>query len=196
MYKRIRRICGSDNVARPSCSAMVGTQQPHRYRLFLFDCETTGLDPRQERILEIAILRYEPFQSPESLVPYSSLVKCERTVTINAFRAHGLTSACTRYSPTFGEIWAGVLRYIAYWTEEGERPLLVCHNIRFDVNFMRRELVRHGIVYPEWDVVCSLEIARSLWAGEDVRLITLAKKAVCMKHLLRARIALGGMCGC
>lgn len=73
------------------------------HRIFLLDLETTGLDPRIDRIMEIAILRYEPFQSPECLCPYETLAKCEKTVSKKAFDVHGLTSSRTKNAPTFTE---------------------------------------------------------------------------------------------
>jgi DNA polymerase-3 subunit epsilon len=73
--------------------------------LVVFDLEATGLNKRMDRIVSIAILRYEPGKDPESKTYFLN-----PTIPIpeESTKIHGITDDDVKDAPTFAEM-AGVI---------------------------------------------------------------------------------------
>ena len=96
------------------------------------DVETTGLRPRQHRVIEIGLARYINGRCTER---YSTLVNPERRVPDYIRKLTGLTDSDLIPAPRFGQVAAEVVAFI------GDLPLLG-HNIGFDISFLNAELER------------------------------------------------------
>lgn len=96
------------------------------------DVETTGLQPRQHRITEIGLVRYERGRIVER---YSQLVNPERRIPDYIHKLTGLTNSELIAAPRFKQIAEAVVAFI------GESVLLG-HNIGFDIAFLNGELER------------------------------------------------------
>lgn len=155
------------------------------FRVFLIDCETTGLQPSSGRILEMAVWRYIPSQSPEFIYPLSTLVRHCEPIPSASTRIHGITNEMTMNAPHFLGAWSRILAYINTWAGKNETVLLVAHNARFDMSFIRAELERHNLPIPAWLVSCSLLLARYLWPTTSYKLHDLAHECGVQHHFLR-----------
>eukprot|EP00171_Calliarthron_tuberculosum_P013385 IDg13385t1 len=82
-----------------------------------------------------------------------------------------------RDSPTFAQVWPDLAEYVRDVSGTRGRPLLVAHNLSFDLRFLREELARIGETLPAWDFACSLrDVAHVLWPGQPGSLAALASR--------------------
>ena len=102
------------------------------------DVETTGLVPATERIVEVAILRYEDGVEVDR---WSSLVNPGRAISRIAVGIHGINNDKVASSPVFAEIAGEVAARLK------GLPLLA-FNARFDHGFLQIELARAGLATP------------------------------------------------
>lgn len=115
------------------------------------DVETTGLSPRYDRIVEVAVIRLSA--SGDEIDTWSTLVDPERDMS--AARFNGLSAADVRGAPTFAAIMPDVLGRIG-----GAR--LAAHNSRFDVNFLQAEVGRAGMTWQGASALCTMSVPYQL----------------------------------
>ncbi|MEO0543204.1 MAG: DNA polymerase III subunit epsilon [Pseudomonadota bacterium] len=122
-------------------------------REIIFDTETTGLDNREDRIIEIGAVELENrfitgrnfhvFINPQG-----------RQVHPDALNVHGISNEMLEDKPTFPQV-------IDEWYAFIGDAKLVAHNANFDVGFFNAEFERVG--FPKIDpdrVIDSLALAR------------------------------------
>lgn len=122
-------------------------------REIVFDTETSGLDPADDRIIELGCLELDN-RFPTGRVFHVFINPEGRAIHPDAQAVHGISSADLADKPAFKEIADGFLAFA-----EGAR--LVAHNANFDIGFVNAELGRLGqpLVEP-YRVVDTLAIAR------------------------------------
>ncbi len=96
------------------------------------DVETTGLKPRQQRVIEVALIRYKGGIEIER---YESLVNPDRGIPAYIANLTSITNGHVEDAPRFHEIADRVIEFIG-------DALLVGHNIPFDISFLNAELGR------------------------------------------------------
>ncbi|MEI6622592.1 MAG: 3'-5' exonuclease [Actinomycetes bacterium] len=114
------------------------------------DTETTGLDPRRDRIVEIALIELDRRGQPVS--QWATLVNPDRG--LGATHIHGITTTDIRYAHSFERYAGHILATLA-------GRIIVGHNIDFDVAFLRAEFGRLGVRLPAVSTICTAELARS-----------------------------------
>ena len=101
--------------------------------LVFFDTETTGTDPREDRIVEFAAVKLYPDEKRENL---RILVNPNVPIPRESSRIHGITDADVEGAPSFGECASEILAFI-------DGCDLAGYNItRFDVPLLAAELER------------------------------------------------------
>jgi DNA polymerase-3 subunit epsilon/CBS domain-containing protein len=111
------------------------------------DCETTGLDPRKARLIEVAAVHVCGGVT-EARNAFSSLVACPVPIPPSSTRVHGLTAADLAGAPDFADLLPGLTAFI------GER-VIVGHTIAFDLAILAEESKRCGAPFsppPALDV--------------------------------------------
>lgn len=113
------------------------------------DLETTGVDPKRDKILEIGAARVK---DGEILETYQSFV--DHKIQIPAFITEltGITDEMVAGAPSVEQAVAGLLEF------GGELPLLG-HNILFDYSFVKRAAVNMGAEFERMGID-TLKIAR------------------------------------
>jgi len=102
----------------------------------VFDLETTGTDPAQDRIVEIGVLRIEP--GGERQVR-TRRINPERAIPPEATAVHGIRDEDVRDEPTFKQVARSLLELL-------EGADLAGFNVRrFDVPLLDRELRDCGL---------------------------------------------------
>lgn len=117
----------------------------------VIDIETTGLSPKNDRILELALVRTDHFGRP--LAEWSSRMNPEGPV--GATHIHGITDDDVRNAPTFAHLAPFIASQLA-------GHALVCHNAKFDLAFLQNEFRRAGWDWPQTPHLCTLQASRSL----------------------------------
>lgn len=97
------------------------------------DFETTGLEPRTDRVVEVAACR---FRADGAIVEeYATRIAPGRRRVGDSRFFHGLTDDDLRGAPGFGEAWPELRRLLS-------GAVVVAHNLRFEDDFLRHELHR------------------------------------------------------
>ena len=122
-------------------------------REIIFDTETTGLDSREDRIIEFGgIELVNKFPTGRTFHRYINAQG--RSVHPDAQAVHGISDADLAGKPTFNEIVAELLEFI-------DGAMLVAHNANFDIGFLNAEFARLNLPPVDPDrVVDTLAIAR------------------------------------
>jgi DNA polymerase-3 subunit epsilon len=137
-------------------------------REIVFDTETTGLDPKGDRIVEIGCI--ELFNHIPTGRNFHRYVNPERANSIDAARVHGLDDAFLKDKPPFAAIADELIEFL------GDANL-IAHNAAFDVAFVNAELERIG-KGPLTDdrVIDTLMLARRKHPGSPVSLDALMSR--------------------
>jgi len=102
------------------------------------DVETTGLDARLHRVVEIALVRFESGVEAEA---WSSLVNPECNIPPEATAIHGISDRDAAGAPTFIELAPVIAGRMS------GLPLLA-YNAPFDFGFVQVEMARAGRTVP------------------------------------------------
>lgn len=71
---------------------------------------------------------------------------------------HGISEADTQHSPTFAELWHQIAEMIDFKT-------VIAHNASFDIGVMRALMAYYELPQPNFDYLCTVQIARRTWKG-------------------------------
>lgn len=127
----------------------------------VLDFETTGFSPAEhDRVVEVGVVEVDPRGAVER--HWSTLINPERDM--GATHVHGIEAADVLAAPTFREVAPRLLASLAGRT-------LVAHNARFDLTFLRAELLRAG--YPiqrEVPCLCTMEWSSRFLDGTSRKL--------------------------
>ncbi|MCM2392073.1 TerD family protein [Streptomyces albipurpureus] len=130
----------------------------------LVDVETSGLIPRQHRVLSIAVVTMGP--DGEQTGEFSTLLNPGGDC--GPVHIHGLTPERLRGAPTFDQVAAQIGALL-------QNRVMVAHNAQFDYDFLAHEFARAGVRLPVSQRLCSLALNRRVDPPtKDMRLATLA----------------------
>lgn len=118
----------------------------------LVDLETTGANPVEDRITEIAVMRVERGEVVER---WQSLVNPGRRIPALIQRIIGITDDMVADAPSFAELADHVRGLL-------DGSVFVAHNARFDYGFIRNEYARIGEEF-EAPVLCTVKLSRALY---------------------------------
>lgn len=120
------------------------------------DLETTGLNPKTERIIEIGAVKVE---NGAVIDRYSTFVSPERKLDERIEKLTGICDADLKDAPILDEIWPKLLSFC------GEMPLLG-HHIIFDYSFLKRAAINRRYEF-ERDGIDTLKICRHFMPEEE-----------------------------
>lgn len=123
----------------------------------VIDAETTGLSPKDDRIIELAIIGLDPEGSREW--EWCSLINPERDTGSGLVRRiHQIYPTDVEGAPTFSK-FAGLVADML------SGRAIIAHNAQFDVGMLGAEYERLGVRLPTIVQVCTATVAkqRGLW---------------------------------
>ncbi|MEW5627530.1 DEDDh family exonuclease [Streptomyces hydrogenans] len=130
----------------------------------LVDVETSGLVPRRDRILSVAVLTFGPDGTQTG--EFSTLVNpgCDP----GPVHVHGLTPERLAGAPTFDQVAERVGALL-------RDRVLVAHNAQFDYDFLAHEFARARLHLPVTQRLCTLALNRRVEPPtDDLSLASLA----------------------
>jgi DNA polymerase-3 subunit epsilon len=140
-------------------------------REIILDTETTGLDPRDHRVIEIACVEVEDF-IPTGRT-FHRYINPDRHIEIEAERVHGISNAFVADKPRFADpqICDQFLEFVG-------GAVIVAHNAPFDRGFVSAELARAGRAgeIPDERWVCTYQLAQKRFPGSYNSLDALCKR--------------------
>ena len=116
-------------------------------RVVVFDCETTGTDPAEARIVELAAVVYDALGTSDPRVIFWTKVNPGVPILSGATDVHGIRDEDVADAPTFAQVWPVLLRTL------GEQPFVPCaYNVPYDQAVLRNEALRAGagVHLPAW----------------------------------------------
>lgn len=127
----------------------------------VIDLETTGLYPKQDRIIEIGALKV---RDGEIVDTFSSFVNPQQKLTEKVIEITGITDEDLVTAPTIEDIWKDVFDFL------GE-DILLGQRILFDYSFLKRIAVNHKYSF-ERNGLDTLKIARKYLADLESRTLS------------------------
>ena len=144
--RRRRRQSPPSAPASPSAPEVLPLRATRDPGFVVVDVETTGLAPDRHRVLEIAVVRTDPFG--RIVDEWMTLLNPEGPV--GATHIHGITATDVREAPRFRDVIGEVNARLA-------GRALVAHNAPFDIRFLAAEYTRAGLQLPPVPYLCTLE---------------------------------------
>ena len=132
--------------------------------LVIFDFETTGLDTRSARIIEIGAIKY---QDRKEVDRFSHLIQPGIPINQEITRITGINDAMLEGKPNFETILPQFHDFIRGCAG-------IAHNAEFDIGMLFHESNRLGISC-DYTIFCSLKMARALVKVERRSLDALAQ---------------------
>lgn len=99
------------------------------------DCETTGLDPKTDRIIEIAIVK---FNFSETLDSFETLIDPESFISESSMAIHHITDTMVQGKPKVEEVLPRLFQMI-------DNLIIVGHGIKLDLDFLIASAKRHNV---------------------------------------------------
>lgn len=138
--------------------------------LIIFDCETTGQNPREDRIVELGFIAIQPdgstkewqnYVNPGMPIPQEATYGRAGT----DYGGHGITDEMVANAPSFGTLAPHLLRGFKTGTDYGG------YNVKgYDLPLMQAEFKRHGHTWSYEDA-CILDGFR-MWQIGRKRTLT------------------------
>ena len=117
----------------------------------VFDIETTGLSSRNDKITEIGAVKIVDGTIVDR---FSQLVNPEREIPQVVVELTGISNAKVENEPTIEEV-------IPKFYEFSKDSVLVAHNAKFDISFIRREYANNNLEFSH-PILDTLVLARAL----------------------------------
>lgn len=117
----------------------------------IIDFETTGLNPKTDRIIEVGALKVA---NGEIVDKYSTYVNPMKHITKKVTDLNGISDATVSDAPLENDI---ILELCEFLSSE----ILVGYNINFDLTFLNAATERHGIGFIPGCTVDVLKLVRS-----------------------------------
>lgn len=133
----------------------------------IFDLETTGLHPeRGDRVIEIGAIKWTQGSRRET---FHSLIQTDRHIAKAARSIHGIHPGMLENMPSAKDVFRSFSSFIG-------QSLLIAHNARFDIGFLRREFCRIGLGLSN-PYGCTLRMSRKLCTGlPDYSLVSVYRR--------------------
>lgn len=126
----------------------------------VLDTETTGLDPKSDRIIEIGAVRIRDRQVTTEYFHHYLQPDC--AIHPAAVAVHGITEEFLRGKPRFDAVAHEFIDWV-------QGATVIIHNAPFDTGFLNMELARMnllGLSHHVASVIDTLVMARSLYRGK------------------------------
>lgn len=116
------------------------------------DTETTGTNPRRDRVIEIGIIRVE---NGREVARIDTLLNPHSHLPPEIYALTGISYDQLLRAPDFDEIQSDVRQIL-------DGALFVAHNARFDYAFVKNEFTRHENDFRA-KVLCTVKLTRKLF---------------------------------
>ncbi len=102
----------------------------------VLDLETTGLNARKNGITEVTAILYK---NGEEIDKYSTLIKPTEPIPEEVEILTGITNDMVKQAPALVMVLSELSGFL------GEAPLIVGHNVSFDMGFLREKVSQSGL---------------------------------------------------
>ncbi len=162
------KISNNTNVEIDKVKNYINTEPYDKYMIYknstefpddfvVFDFETTGLDAKTEKIIQIGALRYKNNEKVDEFVTY---VNPQKAIPSNITNLTGIKNSDVKNAPTISQIFPRFINFI------GE-DVLIAHNADFDMKFLLNNAFNLRIKKPQNEVIDTLSLSRKYIKGAN-----------------------------
>jgi DNA polymerase-3 subunit epsilon len=101
------------------------------------DCETTGLDPLQDKIIEVAVVQFT-ISDKEPLASFESLIDPQCLISPESMAIHHITDEMVQGKPVIKNVLSELFKIIG-------RHTIVGHGVNFDIDIIAAAADRAGV---------------------------------------------------
>ncbi len=145
----------------------------------VLDCETTGFNPHEDRITEIAIVNFD-----DGLTLLHTLINPQRPISEEITRITRIDNELVKDSPTFADVAGDIAQIL------GSADAFIGHNPYFDRGFLSCEFARCGISPRFPLLICTKRIWDIYEPREERHLMNAFKRFVSREGFENAHGAL------
>ncbi len=116
-------------------------------RQIVLDTETTGISPKEHRIIEIGCV--ELIDREQTDHHFQEYLQPDREIEAEAIKVHGISNEFLLDKPRFGDIVDQFIDYV-------KGAELIIHNAPFDVGFLNMEFAKAGKKYGKLEDICTI----------------------------------------
>ncbi|ADG79286.1 DNA polymerase III, epsilon subunit OS=Tsukamurella paurometabola (strain ATCC 8368 / DSM /CCUG 35730 / CIP 100753 / JCM 10117 / KCTC 9821 / NBRC 16120/ NCIMB 702349 / NCTC 13040) OX=521096 GN=Tpau_2686 PE=4 SV=1 [Tsukamurella paurometabola] len=132
------------------------------------DLETTGGSPKGgDAITEIGAVKV---RGGEVLGEFATLVDPERGIAPHITHLTGITTAMVTGAPTIASVLPAFLEF-------AQGAVLVAHNARFDIGFLKAAAAATGTPWPKPQTLCTVQLARRVLTRDEAPSVKLSEMA-------------------
>jgi DNA polymerase III epsilon subunit family exonuclease len=102
----------------------------------VIDLETTGLNAKKNAITEVTAIQ---FRNGEEIGKYSTLVKPAEPIPEEVELLTGISNEMVKSAPALIMVLSELSAFI------GEAPIIVGHNVAFDIGFLQEKVTQNGL---------------------------------------------------
>ncbi|MEO9327565.1 DEDD exonuclease domain-containing protein [Gordonia sp. B21] len=135
--------------------------------LVVVDLETTGSDPVNDRITEIGAVK---IRGGEVIGEFATLVDPGRPIPPQIVTLTGITTAMVTDAPRIESVLPSFLEF-------ARGAILVAHNARFDMGFLRQNAIRLHLDWPFGLSLCTVTMARRILSRDEAPTVKLGHLA-------------------
>ena len=123
----------------------------------VIDCETTGLDPQEDRVISLAVVLADLREQAQDTKHLEITVDPGMSIPADATKIHGIRDEDVRGHDNFGEVSEQLIDFVS------DRPLMG-FNVSFDKQFLNAELKRNGFKsFHRKQSYCVMEALNDAW---------------------------------
>lgn len=130
------------SLSAPTATSMEAARKPLDQLLLdeatfaVLDLETTGLNAKRNAITEVTAIL---FRNGEEVDKYSTLIKPTEPIPEEVELLTGITNDMVKQSPALVMVLSELSGFL------GEAPLIVGHNVSFDMGFLKEKVSQSGL---------------------------------------------------
>lgn len=116
------------------------------------DCETTGLDPKSDRIIEVAV---QTFTFSDKIEAYETLIDPESPISEASIAIHHITPDMVEGKPKIGQVLPAVIKLL-------DKHIVIGHGIKLDLSFLAEAAKRAQVPFSleSYVTIDTLRLAR------------------------------------
>ncbi len=152
--KRFTKKIGLDEELPATAAAAIGSDLNQSNLYAIIDIETTGGQPAQDRITEIAIFIHD---GQKVVDKYNTLINPQRPIPYFITQLTGISDDMVKDAPKFYEVAKEIVEFT-------EGKVFVAHNVRFDYSFIKKEFADLGYTFQR-KTLCTVRLSRALIPG-------------------------------
>lgn len=139
----------------------------------MLDFETTGLSHFDNKIIQVAAVRYVNFEEKEKFV---SFVKPSTPIPLRITEITGITNEDVRNAPSIETVLPSLIEFL-------NKDVIVAHNAPFDMKFLLANIHKEKLEYQRFKVVDTLSLARKYIDSTKNHKLPTLKSFLRLNHL-------------